>query len=175
MMRQPRTRGAAAETPIAQPPHPASAYTRGDITGDGAIDTHDLAKLERNLGKTASEPGWAAVAPADLDRDAELTVTDRAAMSEEIIYDDGTFKLIEDALAEAAESDAARAVNGGPRICSTASPSWSRTTTTPRPDRRVQPHWSRSPSRQRIRPRRRAVALTNLDTANSKGTTVSVF
>lgn len=143
-----------------------SAYTSGDITGDGVIDTHHLAKLERNLGKTAGDPGWAAVAAADLDGDGSLSAADLAAMSREIIYNDGTFNLIEadaldmqaamnagvvtsvqltkayldriaaydrtvqpgatqplnsiittspDALAEAAESDAARAVNGGPR------------------------------------------------------------
>lgn len=143
-----------------------SAYRAGDITGDGVIDTHDLEKLERNLGKTAGSPGWSAVAPADLDGDAALTVADLAAMSQKIIYDDGTFKLVEadaldmqaamnagvvtsvqltqayldriaaydrtvqpgatqplnsiittseNALAEAAASDAARAANGGPR------------------------------------------------------------
>src|SRR5262245_1824021 len=65
--------GAAAPIgsgPLALPPQ----FTTGDITGDGKIDTQDLDKLERTLGKTAGSPGWPAVAAADLDGDGTLTV-----------------------------------------------------------------------------------------------------
>jgi Asp-tRNA(Asn)/Glu-tRNA(Gln) amidotransferase A subunit family amidase len=158
---------ATADAPIGSGPLALpSAYTTGDITGDGKIDTHDVEKLERNLGAVAGSPGWPALKAADLTGDGALTVADLAALSQEIIYDDGTFKLVEAtalemqaamnagvvtsveltqayldriaaydrtvqpgatqplnsiittsgaALDEAAASDAARALNGGPR------------------------------------------------------------
>src|SRR5690242_16624165 len=87
---------ATADAPIGSGPLAlSSAYTTGDITGDGKIDTHDLEKLERNLGAVGGSPGWPAVKAADLNGDGALTVADLAAMSQEIIYDDGTFKLVE--------------------------------------------------------------------------------
>ena len=86
--------GAAGPT-VSGPPDLPPQYTTGDITGDGKIGTDDLDKLERNLGKTAGSPGWPAVAAADLNGDNALTVADLALMSQEIIYDDGTFKLVE--------------------------------------------------------------------------------
>ena len=85
----------AAGPIVSGPPVLPPQYTTGDITGDGKIGTDDLDKLERNLGKTTSSPGWPAVAAADLNGDQVLTVADLALMSQEIIYDDGTFKLVE--------------------------------------------------------------------------------
>ena len=60
--------GAAGPT-VSGSPVLAPQYTTGDITGDGKIDTQDLDKLERNLGKTDASPGWSAVAAADLNGD----------------------------------------------------------------------------------------------------------
>ena len=47
------------------------------------------------IGKAPASPGWPTVAAADLNGDQALTVADLALMSQEIIYDDGTFKLVE--------------------------------------------------------------------------------
>ncbi|MFT4286288.1 amidase family protein, partial [Nocardioides sp.] len=143
-------------------------YTEGDLTGDSQITQADLDLLAAAIGRTSADAGWADVSAADLDGDSTISVGDLADLAQRVIYDDGTFELIEAgalemqkamnagvitsvqltqdyldriaaydktvvdqstggralnsiistsdvALEAAAESDAARAANGGPR------------------------------------------------------------
>lgn len=73
----------------------APEYQVGELTGDGKVDTDDLAQLMVAVGMTPEDDGWDAVAPADADGDGVITVTDVAVLSQEYLYDDDPFELLE--------------------------------------------------------------------------------
>ena len=73
----------------------APFYTEADLTGDGTVDTDDLSLLVAAVGTTSTDAGWADVAAADLDGSGAIDVTDVAALSQRMLYDDGAFTLLE--------------------------------------------------------------------------------
>ncbi|MBZ5737228.1 amidase family protein [Nocardioides mangrovi] len=83
-------------------------YTEGDLTGDDQITQADLDALNAALGTQAGDPGWAAVSAADLNGDDVLDVLDLAALAQRMIYDDGSFDVI-----EASAVDMQKAMNAG--------------------------------------------------------------
>jgi Asp-tRNA(Asn)/Glu-tRNA(Gln) amidotransferase A subunit family amidase len=86
----------------------APYYTELDLTGDAQVTDDDLQLLADSLGATPSSPSWASVATGDVDADGTITVTDIAAVSSRMIYDDGPFDLI-----EASTIDMQAAMNAG--------------------------------------------------------------
>lgn len=86
----------------------APYYTDLDLTGDRQVTQTDLDVVAEHLGETTASPGWSAVATADVDADGVITVTDLAAVSGRMIYDDGPFDLI-----EATTVDMQAAMNAG--------------------------------------------------------------
>lgn len=86
----------------------APYYTELDLTGDRQVTQADLALLVAHLGTTSADPGWSAVSVADLDADATITVSDLAALSQRMIYDDGPFEIV-----EASTVDMQAAMNAG--------------------------------------------------------------
>ena len=73
----------------------APFYTELDLTGDRQVTEADLALLVSRLGTTSADPAWSTVSVADLDADATITVSDLAAVSQRMIYDDGPFEVVE--------------------------------------------------------------------------------
>jgi len=73
----------------------APYYTELDLTGDRQVTTADLDVVADHLGLTSDSADWTAVAVADVDGNGELTITDLAAVSGRLIYDDGPFELLE--------------------------------------------------------------------------------
>ncbi|WP_017934293.1 amidase family protein [Nocardioides sp. Iso805N] len=86
----------------------APFYTKGDLTGDKQITAADLDRARAALGKTSGDAGWSAVAAADLDGDGTITIADLARLAQKVIYDDGSFDLI-----EASALDMQKAMNAG--------------------------------------------------------------
>ncbi|KQP57622.1 amidase family protein [Agreia sp. Leaf283] len=83
-------------------------YTELDLTGDDQVTDDDLQLLADSLGATSSSPEWASVQTGDVDADGTITVTDIAAVSSRIIYDDGPFDIV-----EASTIDMQAAMNAG--------------------------------------------------------------
>lgn len=112
------TVGTASPSAAADQVHPAGAsdsgaylapfYTEGDLTGDKQITAADLDRARAALGTTSHDAGWAAVSAADLDGDGVITITDLARLAQKVIYDDGSFDLI-----EASALDMQKAMNAG--------------------------------------------------------------
>ncbi len=73
----------------------APAYQRGELTGDGKIDIDEIAILMAALGVTDTDPDWNLIAPADLDADGVITLVDVSMVSQQFIYDDGEFELVD--------------------------------------------------------------------------------
>lgn len=73
----------------------APGYTEGDLTGDGKIDTDDIAMITAAVGTTSADSGWSEVAAADANADGEIDITDVAGLSQKMIYSDGEFSLID--------------------------------------------------------------------------------
>jgi amidase len=86
----------------------APFYTQGDLTGDEQITSADLDLARAALGTTSASAGWSSVVAADLDGDGTLTVADLARLAQKVIYDDGSFDLI-----EASALDMQKALNAG--------------------------------------------------------------
>lgn len=101
---------AAAYADVVHPTAPLLApyYTELDLTGDQQVTTADLGIATAALGKTADDPDWDAVSVIDGDHDGRITVTDIAALSHRMIYDDGPFTLM-----EASVIDMQAAMNAG--------------------------------------------------------------
>ncbi len=103
------TAPAATGAPGAEPaPLLAPYWTALDLTGDQQVTTDDLAVVAAALGATSADAVWDDVAPADTDGDGTITVTDLAAVSQRIVYDDGPFELV-----EASVLDMQAAMNAG--------------------------------------------------------------
>lgn len=111
--------GALAAPATAAPTTPAPAgagaaaflapyWTELDVTGDRQVTTEDLSRVSALLGATPATAGWADVAVADVDGDDVLTLTDLAAVSQRMVYDDGPFELV-----EASVVDMQAAMNAG--------------------------------------------------------------
>lgn len=74
----------------------APDYSKGDLTGDDRVDQADLTILESALGTNSNDGAkWLKVAKDDLDGNGTITLSDLAALSREMIYDDGRFNIIE--------------------------------------------------------------------------------
>lgn len=86
----------------------APYYTAADLTGDDQVTQADLDLLVPALGTVSTDPGWAAVAAADLDDDGTITMTDVADAAQRVLYDDGPFALL-----EASALDMQKAMNAG--------------------------------------------------------------
>lgn len=86
----------------------APYYTELDLTGDRQVTRPDLAFVVDHLGTTSTDPSWAGVSVADVDGDATITVSDLAAVSHRMIYDDGPFEIV-----EASTVDMQAAMNAG--------------------------------------------------------------
>lgn len=86
----------------------APSATQGDLTGDHAVTSADVTILENALGTTKRSRGWSRVAAADLDHDGTITLGDVAALAQKVVYDDGTFDLV-----EASALDMQKAMNAG--------------------------------------------------------------
>jgi len=97
---------AAPETPAAALLAPY--YTELDVTGDRQVTTDDLAVVSAHLGATSTDADWASVSAADADADGTITVTDVAAVSGRMVYDDGPFEIV-----EASAIDMQAAMNAG--------------------------------------------------------------
>ena len=110
----PALTAAAAPAPLDASPAAMAApyYTQLDLTGDDQVTTADLAVLTDHLGATPPTSGtsadWDAVSAADTDHDGRITVSDLAALSQRMIYDDGPFELV-----EASTIDMQAAMNAG--------------------------------------------------------------
>jgi amidase len=89
-------------------PFLAPYYTEGDLTGDSQVTQADLDALSAALGTKVGDAGWEAVAPADLNKDEKIDVLDLAALAQKVIYDDGSFELV-----EASALDMQKAMNAG--------------------------------------------------------------
>jgi amidase len=102
----------ATAEPIVQEPATgvllAPFYTELDLTGDAQVTDDDLQVVANALGLTSESAGWADVAAADVDGSGDITLTDLAAVSGRIVYDDGSFELI-----EASSIDMQAAMNAG--------------------------------------------------------------
>jgi len=79
-----------------------------DLTGDRQVTTDDLEVLSSALGTTDASPDWASVEAADTDADGVVTISDVAALSQRIVYDDGPFEIV-----EASVVDMQAAMNAG--------------------------------------------------------------
>ncbi|MCM3659958.1 amidase family protein [Georgenia satyanarayanai] len=77
-----------------------------DLTGDGQVTPEDLDLVAGHLGSPAEVAPWGEV--ADTDGDGTLTLTDLAAVSQRIVYDDGPFEIV-----EASVLDMQAAMNAG--------------------------------------------------------------
>ncbi|MCD4536534.1 dockerin type I domain-containing protein [Nocardioides sp. cx-169] len=80
-------------------------HTAGDLDGDQRVDSADLDLLIGALGVTsAGGATWTAVAKNDADGDGKITITDVAALSKQMLYDDGDFEIIEAGVVDAQAS-----------------------------------------------------------------------
>lgn len=102
------TASASGVSPVEPKGYLAPAYVTGDLTGDHQITTADLDLVRAALGRTSTSAGWSGVAAADLDEDGRLTIGDLAALAQKVIYDDGSFELV-----EASVLDMQKALNAG--------------------------------------------------------------
>jgi amidase len=73
----------------------APAYTSGDLDGDGRVTTSDLGLLTAALGATPESSVWPTVSKADLNGDGVITASDIALLSQQVIYNDGPFDILE--------------------------------------------------------------------------------
>ena len=100
--------GAAAgtDTTAAAAPAPATGtflapyWVELDLTGDRQVTADDLEVLSSALGATSASSAWDQVAVADTDADGVVTVSDVAALSQRIVYDDGPFEIVEASVVE---------------------------------------------------------------------------
>ncbi len=99
---------APASAAPASAPLLAPYYTALDVTGDREVTEADLAAVAAALGATSASPEWAVVSVADVDQDGVITVSDLAAVSQRMVYDDGDFELV-----EASVIDMQAAMNAG--------------------------------------------------------------
>lgn len=83
-------------------------YTEKDLTGDAQVTVEDLEVLAESMGYTVDSDGWGDIARGDLDGDGAITITDLAGLSQRMLYDDGTFEII-----EATALDMQAAMNAG--------------------------------------------------------------
>ncbi|MTE23005.1 amidase family protein [Microbacterium sp. ZXX196] len=97
---------AAAAEPAADAAILAPYYTELDVTGDRQVTADDVLLVAESLGQTPGDAGW--IPTADVDGDEVLTITDVAAVSQRMIYDDGPFELL-----EASVVDMQAAMNAG--------------------------------------------------------------
>ena len=87
---------AGAAAPTVSGPLPFRRNTRPETSpATGRSTRTTWTSSSATSARSDGSPGWPAVAAADLNGDHALTVADLALMSQEIIYDDGTFKLVE--------------------------------------------------------------------------------
>ncbi|NYF10161.1 Asp-tRNA(Asn)/Glu-tRNA(Gln) amidotransferase A subunit family amidase [Leifsonia sp. AK011] len=104
--------GALAATPAVAATDPAPLlmpfYTELDVTGDSQVTTADLDLIAANLGATPESASWSSVQVADVDENLVITVTDLAAVSQRMVYDDGDFEIV-----EASVIDMQAAMNAG--------------------------------------------------------------
>ena len=104
--------GALVATPVAAATDPAPLlspyYTELDLTGDLQVTQADLDVVAANFGATPSSASWSSVAVADVDENDVITVSDLAAVSQRIVYNDGPFEII-----EASALDMQAAMNAG--------------------------------------------------------------
>jgi amidase len=106
----------AADTQAAAAPAPAPAagtflapyWVELDLTGDRQVTADDLELLSSALGATSASSAWGQVAAADGDADGVITISDVAALSQRIVYDDGPFEIV-----EASVVDMQAAMNAG--------------------------------------------------------------
>jgi amidase len=106
----------AADTQAAAAPAPAPAagtflapyWVELDLTGDRQVTADDLELLSHALGATSASSAWGQVAAADGDADGVITISDVAALSQRIVYDDGPFEIV-----EASVVDMQAAMNAG--------------------------------------------------------------
>ncbi|MCL8027234.1 amidase family protein [Nocardioides bruguierae] len=73
----------------------APYYTEADVTGDDQVTTDDLDVVEAAIGTTDGDAGWADVSAADTDDDGEITSADLADVAMRMLYDDGSFDVVE--------------------------------------------------------------------------------
>lgn len=86
----------------------APYYTQFDLTGDRQVTKADLQVVSDHLGDTTASADWPSVSVADADGNGVLTVSDLAAVSGRMIYNDGPFDLF-----EASAVDMQAAMNAG--------------------------------------------------------------
>jgi amidase len=86
---------ASANAPMTEAPFLEPYYTEGDLTGDSQITESDLGLLTAAIGTSAGDTGWGAVSAADLNDDDTIDILDVAALAQKVIYDDGSFELLE--------------------------------------------------------------------------------
>ncbi|MEN8707272.1 MAG: amidase family protein [Nocardioides marinisabuli] len=86
----------------------APYFTAADLTGDREVTVDDLDLLVEAMGTTSTDASWPDVAPADLDADLVITVSDLAALSQRVLHDDGDFALV-----EASAVEMQKAMNAG--------------------------------------------------------------
>lgn len=86
----------------------APYYTEGDLTDDEQVTGADLDVLVPAVGTEDGDDGWTDVAAADHDEDGAITLADVAALSARILYDDGSFGVV-----EASALDMQKAMNAG--------------------------------------------------------------
>ncbi|WP_114424288.1 amidase family protein [Nocardioides houyundeii] len=113
------TSGLAAATAVAAPGQPGKGqptrdgksrdltylsprYSSGEVTGDKRVDQKDLSRVSAALGvRKGDGKAWRRVAKADLDGNKSITVADVAALSRQMIYDDGDFRVLEATVVDA--------------------------------------------------------------------------
>ncbi|WP_307802915.1 amidase family protein [Frigoribacterium sp. PvP032] len=97
---------AAAAAAAAVAPAPAAGtflapyWVELDLTDDRQVTADDLEVLSSALGATSASSAWGQVSVADTDADGVITVSDVAALSQRIVYDDGPFEIVEASVVE---------------------------------------------------------------------------
>ncbi len=96
----------AAAAAAAAAPAPAAGtflapyWVELDLTGDRQVTADDLEVLSSAFGATSASSAWDQVEVADTDADGVITITDVAALSQRIVYDDGPFEIVEASVVE---------------------------------------------------------------------------